>query len=458
MATTLDCELTGDIYASPGMRKIFDARRRLQGWLDAEAALAEAEADAGVIPQWAAARIRAVARAENFDLDQLADEIDGGRRHLLFPMVQALTAAAGEEAGRYVHWGATTQDILDTGLVLQLRDGLDLLEAELRGVVLALTALSAEHKTVAMAGRTHWQHALPITLGLKFAIMLDELRRHVERLATARDRVLVAQLAGGGGTLASLGEHWRTVQDGYCRRLGLARPTAPWFASRDRGAELVSVLGMVAATVERIVLTVGRLSATEIRELGEPLKPGQVGSSTMPQKRNPIFCERTAALCKLVRGLVPVAQEAMVVEHDRDMATYMAEWFVVPQIMIMAGGAVEKVRQILEGLHVDVDRMQANLEITGGGIVAEAVMFGLAEHVGRGRAHEITMAAAKEAAAADRPLLDVLRENEEVVRLVDDDRLRDLVDPAHYLGNAVETVEEVLAADSGERSPDERGG
>ena len=448
MATTLDCELTGEIYGSSRMKGVFDARRRLQGWLDAEAALAGAEADVGLIPKWAAERISDVARAENFDLAELANEIDGGRRHLIFPMVKALSRAAGEEAGRFVHWGATTQDILDTGTALQLRDGLTLLRNEFQAVVGTLARLSSEHKDVVMAGRTHWQHALPVTLGLKFAIMLDEAQRHADRLDVVSQSVLVAQLGGGGGTLASLGKDWRAVQEGYCRRLGLARPVAPWFVSRDRGADLVSTLGMVAATIERIVLTVGRLSATEIGELSEQFDPDQVGSSTMPQKRNPIFCERTAALCKLVRGLVPVVQESMVAEHDRDMATFMAEWFVIPQAMIMACGAVEKVRQILEGLQIDIDRISANLQLTGGGIVAEAVMFGLAEHVGRGRAHDITMSASRQASETRRDLLEVLCERDDVTKWLNEQQLRSLVDPRNYVGNAVETIGDVLSARS----------
>lgn len=444
MPTTLDCTLSGDFYANDRMRSIFDSRSKLQAWLDVEAALAESQAEVGLIPESAAVRIREVADASLYDLEDLRRQVDQGRRHQLYPMVKALAKAAGEEAGGYVHWGATTQDVLDTGLVLQLREALSVITEELDGVADALRALATDTRDMVTAGRTHWQHALPMTVGLKFAILLDEIERHREDLARLSERVLVAQLAGGGGTLASLGDDAIAVRDAFCNRLGLAIPTAPWFASRDRPASLVSFYGMLAATLEKAVLFVGRSSATEIAEMAEPRIAGQVGSSTMPQKRNPVQCERAAALAKLVRGQVAVAQECMVVEHDRDMSTAMAEWFVVQQSTIMMGALLEKTRRILEGVEIFEDRVAANLDLTGGAIVTEAIMMGLARHLGRGRAHEISMDVAREATASGRTLLDVLKENVEVTTYLTGEELAELVEPRNYLGVSVETVDVIL--------------
>lgn len=454
MPTTLDCTLSGDFYANDRMREIFDSRRKLQAWLDVEAALAEAQAEVGVIPADAAEKIREVADADLYDLEELRREIDAGRRHQIYPMIRALSARAGEYAGGYVHWGATTQDILDTGLVLQLREALDVIEEDLDGVAAALAQLASSTSDTVTAGRTHWQHSLPMTLGLKFAILLDEIERHRKTLARLRGEVLVAQLGGGGGTLASLGEHAIAVRDELCRRLDLAVPDAPWFASRDRPVSLISFFGLLAATLEKTVLFVGRSTSTEIGEMAEPVVSGQVGSSTMPQKRNPVQCERAAALAKLVRGLVPVAQECMVTEHDRDMSTAMAEWFVVQQGTIMTGALLEKNRHILEGLEIFEDRVAENLDLTGGAIVTEAVMMGLAEHVGRVEAHALAMEVARSAADTGRPMVEVLAEHPTVASLLDHAGLAELVEPRNYVGVSVETVDAVLRNRTGpEPSP-----
>ncbi|SMF22214.1 3-carboxy-cis,cis-muconate cycloisomerase [Xaviernesmea oryzae] len=443
MPTTLDCYIMRNIFGSDRMRAVFDSSRLLQGWLDVWAALAEAEAEAGLIPMEAAAKIRSVARAENFDIVAIGKGVETGR-HSLMPSIRALSEAAGD-AGKYVHWGTTTQDIIDTGVVLQIRDALDIIETEVRTQIGFLLELAKRYRDTAMAGRTHWQHAVPITFGMKVALWIDELSRHVERLQRCREQVLVCQLSGAAGTFASLGEYAETVQQAFSRRVGLPLPSAPWYNVRDRFGEMVSTLGMIAATFERICLDTGLLSATEIGEVSEPQTKTQVGSSTMPQKVNPINGERAIANFHMVRGLVPVMQGIMVVPHERDMSTTATEWLLLPQVFILLDGGLSLAHRILVDLQVYPENLARNLRITGGGIVAEAVMFGLAQHLGRTRAHELTIEMAGKSHAEHRPLFDVLKENAEIRRYLDEDELRELVDPENHLGLAGKVVDGVVA-------------
>ena len=439
MPTTLDCTLFRDVFGTSRMRAVFDSHALLQVWLDVEVALAEAEAETGVIPPDAPSRIRLVADAQRYDLDELREQM-GESQHPLVPTVRALADAAGE-AGRYVHWGATTQDIMDTGAVLQIRSALDLIEPTLGELIAELGKHARRHATTAMAGRTHGQHAVPITFGLKVAVWVDELARTRDRLAACRERVLVGQLGGAAGTLASLGDHAPAVRAAFCRLLGLQEPTTPWHTARDGFAELVSTLGLLAATLEKIALEIIRLQATEVAEAAEPPTDGHVGSSTMPQKRNPMISEQVAGVCKLVRGLVPVMQGAMVGEHERDMSAWSAEWLLVPQALIMSDGAIVQLLSIVSNLRVDAARMAANLELTQGAILAEAVMLALGRHVGRERAHQLMISVTRDAEQRRIHLLDALREHAEVSELLSSDELAKLLDPETYLGEAVGLAE-----------------
>jgi len=425
------------------MRAVFDSRRLLQGWFDTWVALAQAEALAGIIPSDAAEQIARAAKRDDFDLDKIREGIASGR-HVLYPAVNALADASGD-AGRYVHWGSTTEDIIDTGLILQLRDGLGIISEQVAALTSTLRDLAISHRDTPMAGRTHFQHALPITFGLKASMWVDQLVRDAERLSAAQARVLVGQLGGGVGTLAAFGPRGADVEREFCRLLGLKMPTAAWYAARDRFGELISTLGMLAATIERICLEVARLESNDIAETAEPFGATQVGSSTMPQKRNPVNSARAAAMCKMVRGLVPVMQGAMVISHERDISSTTAEWLLIPQCMIMLDGALEHASRALTGLVVDPERMLVNLGLTRGGIVAEAVMFALAEQVGRLRAHEITLEATRQMQAQDKSLLEVLQDNDEVRAMLSEQRLRELVDPSNYLGLAGEIVDRLTA-------------
>jgi len=442
MPTTLDCLIMRNVFGSHRMRAVYDSQRLVQSWLDTWTALAEAQAAVGVIPTEAARAIRTAAVADKLDIAAIGEGVMEGR-HILMPSIRALSAAAGE-AGKYVHWGSTTQDIIDTGMVLQLRDGMAIIIDEVDDLIEILAGLARKHRSDAMAGRTHWQHALPITFGFKVALWVEELYRHRERLVRSRDANMVVQVGGAAGTLAALGEHAAAIQKGVAERLGLAVPPAPWSSLRDGLAELVSNIGLLAATIERIDTELGRLSSTEIAEIAEPRTATQVGSSAMPQKRNPINTERAAANCKIVRGLVPVMQSLMVINHERDMSATAAEWLLLPQCMITMDGALELTHRVVAGLHVDPERMRRNLDLTGGGIVAEAVMMGLAEHMGRSQAHEVMIDMARKAREQGVTLYDVLSADPEISSLLPDERLRQLVDPANHLGLAETIVDDVL--------------
>jgi 3-carboxy-cis,cis-muconate cycloisomerase len=441
--TSLDCTLLGDFFGTPAMRAVFDSRALLQSWLDAEVALADAEAECGVIPAEAAGAIKAAANADDYDLEQLRAEI-AATQHPLVPLVRTLTAAAGE-AGRYVHYGATTQDIMDTGAVLQVRAGLELLAPDLEAIRASLARLAQRHAETAMAGRTHGQHAVPITFGLKVGVWLDELDRSAERLAECRPRVLVGQLAGAAGTLATLGDAAPQVRRAFCARLGLAEPAAPWHAARDGFAELVSCLALLAGTLERIALEIVQLQSTELAEAAEPLTAGHVGSSTMPQKRNPHACELAAAACKLLRGLAPVMVGSMVGTHERDMATWAVEWMLVPQAMILASGALAGLRPVAEELDVDPRRMRANLELTGGGIMAEAVMIAASPKLGRDHAHDELMRIARSAAKQGTSLADVAAADAEFNAALGPGGLEQALEPAGYLGESARIARDVAA-------------
>ncbi len=455
MPTTLDCSIMKHVFGTNRMRAVFDSRRLLQSWLDVWAALAEAEADAGLIPAEAAKQIRAAAKAELYDLDEIGAGVESGR-HILMPSIRALSARSGE-AAKYVHWGTTSQDVFDTGLVLQIRDALDIIEKELREQIGFLVPLAERFKGHAMAGRTHWQHAVPITFGLKVAFWIDELSRHVERLERCRRQVLVCQMSGSAGTFASLGTHGPRVQAAFEKRVGLRLPDAPWYNIRDNFAELVATLGMIAASYERICNETGRLSSTEIGEVWEPQTKTQVGSSAMPQKRNPINGERAVANCHLVRGLVPVMQGLMVVAHERDMSVTAAEWLLIPQCFILLDGGMSLARRILIDLQVDPAQMTRNLALTQGGIVAEAVMYGLGWKMGRGDAHEVTMKMARQAHAEHKALIDVMLKTEDVAKHLSKAEMEALVKPENYLGVAAAVVDKVLARVKGQLAAGKKG-
>lgn len=443
MPSGLDDDLLRDFFGTDAQRRIFDGRARLQSWLDVERALAETQAELGIIPAEAAERIAAACDAAGYDLDALREEVNR-TQHPIVPVVHALEHAAGPEAARFVHFGATTQDIMDTGQALQLRRSLELIEADLARAIAGAERLAREHRSTPQAGRTHAQHAVPITFGLKAATWLDELRRCAARLEEARPRLLAVQLFGAAGTMAAYGEQGVAIRDGVAARLGLETTETPWHATRDRIGELGALLSLLAGAAERIAAEVVRLQATEYGELAEPLRQGHIGSSTMPQKRNPHLAEGLVAKARLVHGLAATLLRNAAHQHERDMSAWALEWLAVPELMILSGAVAADVAVLLEGLTADAERMRANLDLTGGQIAAEALMMALDPMIGRNRAHELLVALTREADAAGRPFAEVAAADERLREHLSEAEIAAALDPARYTGLAETLVDRTL--------------
>jgi 3-carboxy-cis,cis-muconate cycloisomerase len=439
-----DSVVMGTLYGSDAMRAVFDETAQTQRMLDVEAALAKVQAQLGIIPQDAAAAIGQAARLENLRTDELA----ASARNVGYPvvgLVKGLSRAAGE-AGGWTHWGATTQDIMDSATVLQVRDGLTLIRAELVAIIDALGKQAEQHRRTVMAGRTHLQHALPVTFGLKCAIWAQPLLAHVERLDQLRPRVELVSFAGAAGTLASLGPQGIAVMEALARELGLGAPAAPWHVARDGVAEAVGFLGLVCGSLAKIATDIILLAQTEVAEVTEPYVAGRGSSSTMPQKRNPIASEYILAAARTVQALVPVMQGAMAQDHERATGPWQAEMLALPQCFVLAHGALLHTRSIAEGMVVDAARMRRNLDATGGLIVAEAVMMGLAPKLGRGEAHHVVKHACDAALAEGIPLAAALGREASVTGVLDTAAIERLVDPSSYLGSTDAFIDRVLAA------------
>jgi 3-carboxy-cis,cis-muconate cycloisomerase len=445
------------LFTTDAMREIFSDRGRLQGMLDFEAALARAEARVGVIPASAVPAIEAHCRAELFDVEELArGAVSAGNAAI--PLVKELTALVAREdqdAARFVHFGATSQDAMDTGLVLQLRGALDQIEADLARLSGALAALADVHRRTPLAGRTWLQQALPITFGLKAAGWLSAVERHRARMRELHPRVLVVQFGGAAGTLAALGERGMDVASALAEELSLGMPDLPWHAHRDRVAEVATVLGLLTGTLGKVARDISLLMQTEVGEAFEPAVPGRGGSSTMPHKRNPVGSAVMLSAALRVPSLVAVMLTAMVQEHERGLGGWHAEWETLPEICALTAGALSHLIQVVEGLEVDAARMRANLDATNGLILAEAAAMALGEHIGRPRAHELVEQAGRRASAQGRPLRDVLAGDPQVQAHLSSDDLDRLFDPLNYLGLAERMVERALAGSSAARAPED---
>lgn len=446
-ATVLDSILFRDAFGTPAMRAVFDDRELIRKYVQVEIALARAEARCGVIPADAARDIAARCNAEALDLDLLRRETEIVGYPIL-PLVHQLARQAGE-AGGYVHWGATTQDIMDTAVVLQLRDAFDLVAADIAALRRILAGLAARHRDTPMAGRTHLQQALPVTFGYKAAIWLDMFDRHAERLAQARPRVLVGQFAGAAGTLASLGGKGLEVQQALMAELGLGVPVSTWHVARDGFAEAVNLMAVIAGSLGKIAVDVMIMASSEFAELYEPFVKGRGASSTMPQKRNPISSELMLACAKGVRQQAGLMLDAMVQDLERATGPWHAEWIAIPEAFILGAGALNQARFMLGGLVVDDKAMARNLGLTRGLIVAEAVMMGLAPHIGRQEAHDLVYDACRIVNEKGGRLADVLNGMPAVSSRLDPALIERLTDPANYLGLAPQMVDRVLAHSAG---------
>jgi 3-carboxy-cis,cis-muconate cycloisomerase len=445
----LDSAIFADMFGTPAMRAIFGDEAFLARCVDVEAALARAQGRLGIIPAEAGEAItRAASTFANgergLDLARLKKETETVGYPIL-PLVRQLAEGAGD-FGRYIHWGATTQDIMDTAVVLQIRAGLALLDEDLTAIRCHLAELARRYRDTPMAGRTHLQHALPVTFGFKAAVWLSALDRHADRLKELRPRVLVVQFGGAAGTLASLGAGGESLQTRaeLARELALGDPPITWHVTRDSIAETVQVLALLLGSLGKIAFDIMLMSATEFGEAAEPFVAGRGSSSTMPQKRNPISCELILAAAKVLRQQAGLVLDALVTDFERATGPWHVEWVAVPEAFGYAAGALNQARFMLGGLIVDSGRMAQNLCMTHGLIVAEAVMMGLAAHTGRNEAHDLVYEACRVAIENERPLLDVLLETPAVAGPLGPERLRELTDPANYLGAAPAMVDRML--------------
>lgn len=425
-------QLFENAFGTPEMREVFDEAAYVERFMTVEAALARAQADLGIVPKNAAEMITETASLEHLDLDDVERKI---ARIDLFTVaiIETWKEAIGDE-GEYIHFGATSQDVADTAMVLLVRDGLDLLRTELDAIVDQLEVLAIEHADTPMMGRTHHVHALPITFGLKAADWLDELNRGIDRLEAAAERALVVEFFGAVGSLASLDEDGLDVQEGLAEELDLAVPNTAWFASRDRLQELLHAFAAVGGTVSRIARQVLMLNREEIDELSEPIPEGAVGSSTMPHKRNPVRSERTIGLAALLRGHAS-AMSSLVEHHDeRDAGLWYAEYAIVPEAFLYLHRALRYVRETLDGLQVNASAMRENMGIHGGLVTSEAVMMSLAESIGRVSAHDLVYEAAMEAYESDRSFEEILLDDGRVAEILSAEELAELTDPTRYTG------------------------
>lgn len=440
--------LLGPLFRWEAVESLFSDRARVQAMLDFEAGLARAEAREGVIPAAAAPVIAAACRAELFDFSALAQSA-AAAGNIAIPLVKQLTrlvAKEDREAAAFVHWGATSQDAIDTGFVLQLRGALDLIGKELELFSDCLAELVHLHRNTAAVGRTWMQQALPITFGLRVAGWLDAMDRHRQRLDQARRRALAVQLGGAAGTLAALGERGVRVAQLLGEELGLGVPAMAWHTHRDRMVEIATVLALCAGTLGKIARDISLEMQTEIGELFEPAGPGRGGSSTMPHKRNPVASAIALAAAVRVPALAGTMLAAMVQEQERSLGGWQAEWEVMPEIIGLAAGALHHLRETVAGLEIDDARMRRNIDVTDGLIFSEAVQMALAKRIGRQEAHELVQEACRRAQSENRHLRDVLGEDRRVSDELASGELDRLFHPREYLGSTQELIDRVLAA------------
>ena len=438
------------LFTTERMCSIFSDAQAIQRMLDFEAALARAEARVGIIPAGAAEPIAACCRASELDLDAIA-RAAAAAGNLAIPLVKELTAAVARrdgDAARFVHWGATSQDAIDTGLVLQMRDALDVIETDYARLSTILDELALRECETLLAGRTWLQQALPIPFGVKVAGWLSAVERDRERIARAREHAIALQFGGAVGTLASLRDEGMQVAAALAENLALPLPDIPWHTQRDRLAEVAGALGIAVGTLGKIARDLSLLMQTEIGEAFEPSAPGRGGSSTMPHKRNPVSAASVLATAARVPGLVATMLSAMVQEHERGLGGWHAEWETLPEIFRLAHGALSQVMQVVSALELDRDRMRANLDITRGLLAAEGIALALGETLGKQQAHRIVEDASREAVRSRRPLREVLAARAEVRDRLGESELDRLFDPRNAMGASQQWIHRVREARS----------
>ncbi|WP_373239379.1 3-carboxy-cis,cis-muconate cycloisomerase [Kluyvera ascorbata] len=435
------------LLRTDALTAVFSDEQLVQGMLDFEAALAKAQARCGIIPHEAVEPIVAACQAQRLDFPALAAAA-ANAGNLAIPLVKQLTQvvkASAPEAARYVHWGATSQDAIDTGLMLQLQQALQQTESRLQRLMHVLAEQVARYQHTLMAGRTWMQHALPITYGLKLAGTLDALLRWYERLQQMRPRVLALQFGGAAGTLASLKEKGPQVAQALADELNLALPDTPWHSERDRIIELASWYAGLCATLGKFANDFALMMQTEVAEVSEPIAEGRGGSSAMPHKRNPVSCAAILAAVARTPGLMATLYASQIQQHERALGGWQAEWETLPQLVMLAGGVLENSEYLLSGMQVNAQKMRDNLDITHGLIMAESVTQALAAHIGKADAHHLIEKICHRAIALDCPLRPLLEKDSLVSQHLSSEQLTQLLDPANAVGSADHFVRQVLA-------------
>ena len=440
--------LLDPLFRWDALEELFTDRARVQGVLDFEDALARAESRLGIIPQAAAPAITAKCRADLIDLPSLAHAA-ARAGNLAIPLVKQLTdqvAKDDAEAARYVHWGATSQDAIDTGFILQLRSALDLFGAELDRLSGSLAILAESHRATPVAARTWMQQALPTTFGLIAAGWLDAVMRHRQRLGETQERAIVLQFGGAVGTIAALGDRGLEVANALGKELNLRVPEVSWHSHRDRVAEVASTLGLCTGTLGKIARDISLHAQTEVAEIFEPAGEGRGGSSTLPHKRNPVTAAVVLAAATQVPGLVATMLTAMIQEQERGLGGWHAEWETMPQLIGLAGGALHRLAKMIPHLEIDTAKMRQNLDVTRGLIFAEAVQMALAARVGRMAAHQQVEAACRRAQKEQRHLREVIESDAEIAKHFTGQDIQRLFEPTAYLGVADQLIDRVLEA------------
>jgi len=440
-----DDALVKHLFSTDELRAIFNEKNRVQKWYDFEAALALEQAGMGIIPKEAADEIAANAKVEKVDIEAIGAGIRQ-IKHPLIPALKAVQKLCKGDTGEYIHFGPTTQDILDTAVVLQIKDAHQIYLRDMKAIGNALVKLAVEHRTTPMTGRSHGVHALPITFGHKAAIWLSEMGRNYERLRQLESRFFVGGMVGAVGTQASYGDRAKELEQKVMKRLGLGVADINWQPARDRFAEYVSVLGIISGTLGKIANEIVNLEHTEIGEVFEPFSEGKVGSSTMPHKRNPSSCEAVVGVSRAIRYNVALMLDCMIIEHERDGSSWRGDWKAIPESCLMIGAMLASMKYVLEGLHIDVKRMRTNLDMLGGFLLSERVMFELSDKVGKQPAHDLVYEASMHGIENGISFEKALMENAQVRAALSVDALRKVLDPTTYIGRAPEIVDEVVVA------------
>jgi len=447
MSTSLS-PLLAPMLSSAAMRAVCDDAAFVQHMLDFEGALARAEAATGVIPAATAGAISKACQAGSFDIATLADAA-AKAGNLAIPLVKMLTAnvaKADAEAARYVHWGATSQDVIDTATALQLRAGIDALLVDLDRAVAGFAKQAKQHRQTAAVARTWLQHALPMPFGLKLAEYAAALHRSRARLKRLRAEALVLQFGGAAGTLAALGDKGLIVAEQLAKELSLPLPEAPWHTHRDRIADAASAFAILAGTCGKIARDISLLMQTDVAEAFEPAGEGRGGSSTLPHKRNPVAAATALAAATMAPNLAATIFAAQVQDHERSAGSWHAEWPTLPMLMLVTSGALAAIVEISEGLEIDVARMRANLDSTHGLVMAEAVSMALAEKAGKSEAHHIVEAASRKAIETKKHLRDILAGDTRVTAHLDANKLKSLFEPMSYQGASQALIDRLLAS------------